>query len=307
MKNLMKRYPSTILATACLPWKNKNVFDQEVFARQVKLLIESNVKHIYLFGTAGEGYALTDEEFEHVVSIFADIMKGEDLFPMVGIISLSLGTMLKRIKIARGYGISDFMFTLPCWGELSITETNGFFHELCDPFPDCRFLHYNTGRAKRIIGPAEYESLAFEIPNFCGAKITTDSIHTVNAYLNKKMPLQLFFGDIVYGYARMFDECGLLIAMALSNLDTAWNYFYSAKNRDFEKVNRYQSELGRMSEKLTELTKEPKIDGAYDKFLAKLADPDFSLSLLPPYNTNTEGSFNKYKEYLIETFPHWIK
>jgi len=265
------------------------------------------VSHIYLFGTAGEGYAVSDEDFELIVSIFSKVMQGSELYPMAGIVNMSMKTMLKRIEISMGYGIRDFMFALPSWGELSSGEIKKFFHQLCDPFPQCRFLHYNTGRAKRIIEPSEYENLAVEIPNFCGAKITTDSIRTIHAYMNREMPLQLFFGDIAYGYARLFGECGLLIAMALSNLDTAWDYFYAAQKREFNKVNQYQRELSLMSEKLTELTEEPKIDGAYDKFLARLADPQFSLALLPPYDTNTDKSFEEYRDYLKKYQPHWIK
>jgi len=83
--------------------------------------------------------------------------------------------------------------------------------------------------------------------------------------------------------------------------------FYAAQKREFNKVNQYQRELSLMSEKLTELTGEPKIDGAYDKFLARLADPKFSLALLPPYDTNTEKSFEEYRDYLKKYQPHWIK
>ena len=62
---------------------------------------------------------------------------------MVGVISLSLPTIIERIERARQMGIRHFQISLPSWGALSDSELKTFFKETCGRFPDCSFLHYN--------------------------------------------------------------------------------------------------------------------------------------------------------------------
>ena len=84
----MKRYPSCILATCCTPWDEQNRFAEDVFRRAVRKSLEGT-RHLYVFGTAGEGYAVSDEQFDAVAQTFAEEMRAADADPMVGVISLS--------------------------------------------------------------------------------------------------------------------------------------------------------------------------------------------------------------------------
>ena len=48
-----KRYPRTILATACIPWTESYKFNESIFRAHVRSLIERGINNIYIFGTAG--------------------------------------------------------------------------------------------------------------------------------------------------------------------------------------------------------------------------------------------------------------
>ena len=54
------RYPRVTLAAACIPWDERGNVIEDVFREQVRLHLKAGVKHIYIFGTAGEGYAVTE-------------------------------------------------------------------------------------------------------------------------------------------------------------------------------------------------------------------------------------------------------
>ena len=54
---------------------------RSVFRDEVRGLIERGIHNIYVFGTAGEGYAVSDEQFETVVRVFADEMKRPGFIP----------------------------------------------------------------------------------------------------------------------------------------------------------------------------------------------------------------------------------
>src|ERR1043165_6322227 len=105
---MKKRYPSTILATCCIPWNEDGSLAEVIFRRQLQTLARNLTRDIYLFGTAGEGYAITDKQFDQVSRVFWEEMNQENARPMLGIISLSLGTILERIGRAREFGFRYF-------------------------------------------------------------------------------------------------------------------------------------------------------------------------------------------------------
>jgi len=303
-----KRSPRTILATACIPWDERGMFMEHVFVRQVEMLLDRGIRHIYLFGTAGEGYGVSESQFDAVVSAFAQVMRQPGRFPMVGLISLSLPVMLHRIERAYAMGIRDFMFALPGWGALNDRELLEFLHRLCDPFPDCRFVHYNLMRSNRLVQPAEYVRLAEEIPNLAGGKFTTDDIRVIHRLLQTEAtPLQYFLGEPGFGYGSLIGECGLLISIAISNLRRAWEFFDAAVRRDAEKVLGFIRELTAMHSGLMKATVERRMDGAYDKLIFKLVWPEFPLRLLPPYETYSEEQYRRYRAFLEEHFPEWLE
>jgi len=47
-------------------------------------------------------------------------------------------------------------------------------------------------------------------------------------------------------------------------------------------------------------------DGAYDKIIAKVSEPEFPLRLLSPYQGGTEEGYRSYVAELAERFPRWL-
>jgi dihydrodipicolinate synthase/N-acetylneuraminate lyase len=117
----MKRYPSAIMSTCCVPWDDRDRFAESIFRRGVRLAL-AGTPHLYIFGTAGEGYAVTDRQFDEIVTAFADEMRQGGAEPMVGVIHLSLGTILERIERCRAAGVRRFQISLPSWGALNERE-----------------------------------------------------------------------------------------------------------------------------------------------------------------------------------------
>src|SRR5688500_16544213 len=101
----MPRFPSCILCTCVTPWDEKGEFAEALFRHQVNQMAAQGTKHLYIFGTAGEGYAVTDRQFDQVVRAFNDSMLAAGGEPMVGVISLSLPTIIERIGRAREMGV----------------------------------------------------------------------------------------------------------------------------------------------------------------------------------------------------------
>ena len=304
----MSRFPACILATCVVPWTEQFTFDEDLFRDEVRTLLHANYRHLYIFGTAGEGYAVDDVQFQQVARAFVEEMRANQAEPMVGVISLSMATILHRIAFARdSLGVRQFQISLPSWGPLDDIEVRTFFDTVLARFEDCQFLHYNLLRAKRLVTAAEYAAIAADHPNLVASKNTADSMQRVRDLLTTASAMRHFVGERGFLYGSLFGECGLLISLAMTNLARGQLYFDAGRSRDVNRLAELEGELHQISQVFHECVGEgvSHIDGAYDKVLWRLHEPRFPLRLLPPYQGARESSADGFLSLLRERFPDW--
>ncbi len=302
----MKRYPACILATVCIPWNEDYHFAEDVFRRQVRHIRESLTPHLYIFGTAAEGHAVSDRQFDEICRVFREETSGLGVHGMVGLISLSLATVIERIERAYAMGFREFQISLPSWGTLTDDEVALFFRETCGRFPDCQFLHYNLLRSGRLITPAEYGRLAAAHPNLVASKNGTDQMARIRGLLTLAPQMRHFITETGYAYASLVDECGLLISMSSVNPEMGKAYFEAGQGRDVQTLLDMQGELmDLVADLLAQVDARMHMDGGYDKLYCKLHDPDFPLRLLPPYRSSSDAEFGKFREMIRCKYPRW--
>ena len=302
----MKRYRSCVLATCCVPWQDDFTFAGEIFRRQVRHLIAQGISDLYIFGTAGEGYAVTETQFDEIAEAFLDETRGDGVQGMIGVISLSLPTIIERIERSREMGARRFQLSLPSWGVLRDPELDIFFRETCGRFPDCEFLHYNLQRTGRIITGAEYGRLAERHPNLVATKNSTTDKQRLHALLTEAPQLQHFITEVGFAEAAMMGECGLLISVANSNLALGRAYFEAGRRRDKAALAETAREASELIAELLKLAgPDTHMDGAFDKMFCRVNDPRFPLRLLPPYRGATEAVFEQFVQLLKEKYPRW--
>lgn len=301
-----KRYRRCILATCCVPWNEDFTFAGEIFQRQVRHLISHGIRDLYIFGTAGEGYAVSDRQFDEITRVFLDETRAEGVQSMVGIISPSLATVIERIERARAMGARRFQLTLRSWGALRDAELDVFFRETCGRFPDCEFLHYNLQRAQRLITPAEYCQLADRHPNLVATKNSTTDTQRLRGLLNEAPQFQHFITEVGFAKAAMMGECGLLISVANTNLALARACFEAGGRRDEVALAELGREAGEIVAALLKLAgPDVHMDGAFDKMFCRVNDPAFPLRLLPPYSAAPESVFGQFASLLGKKYPRW--
>ena len=294
------------MATAVVPWTPDFAFDEGLFRDEIRALLAAEYRHLYVFGTAGEGYAVDDAQFQHVARVFGDEMRTGHAEPMIGVISLSLETMLSRIAWAHDeLGVRLFQISLPSWGALEDSEVRVFFDTVLGRFEDCQFLHYNLLRTKRLVTAAEYAAIAADHPNLVATKNSTDSMQRVRDLLTTASELRHFVNERAFAYGSLFAECGLLISLATINLAMGRAYFDAGQRRDVERLLGLEGELHQIAGQFHACVGSGFIDGAYDKVLWRLHDPRFPLRLLPPYAGAAESAASDFLAYLRERYPHW--
>jgi dihydrodipicolinate synthase/N-acetylneuraminate lyase len=300
------RYPRTVLATCCLPWREDGGLDEALFRRTVSKLVASGLPDLYVFGTAGEGHSISDSGFRRVVTIFCDEMASAGGTPMVGVINLSLPTVLERIAFAAELGVRLFQISLPNWGPLGDAEMRRFFVEICDRFPDLQFLHYNLSRTGRLLRPQEYAVLAAAHPNLVATKYGAGDPETVAGLLNHAPQLRHFLTEPGFYLGAPLGECGLLASISSSRPARAWEYFRAGVDGDYARLAELYQELAGVMGAIRRAVGPGLTDGAYDKVIAKLAEPEFPLRLLPPYQSSTDENYRAYAAELAAHFPEWL-
>jgi dihydrodipicolinate synthase/N-acetylneuraminate lyase len=302
----MKRYPHCILATCVVPWDERGELIEDLFRHEIREVVTHGTRHLYLFGTAGEGYAVSDRQYDRIVRVFHEEMTAGKGEPMVGVINMSLTTIQERIARTRDLGIKRFQISLPNWGALSESEVFAFFRQVCGKFPDCQFLHYNLMRTKRLVTPAEYAKLAEEHPNLVATKNSTEDIERIKDLLTLAPQLQHFLNETGFAFGSLIGECGLLNSLALLNWQSGHAFFEAGRRRDVDSLIATQRELSALVHDLIACVGESAhIDGAFDKSLWKLHDRRFPLRLLPPYACATDASFERFAAIMKEKYPRW--
>ena len=301
----MKRYPAGIMATCCVPWTESNAFDEQTFRSSVRQIVGKGTKLVYVFGTAGEGYAVSESQFDQVVDAFSDEMRQQAAEPMVGVIHLSTETILERIRRCVDKGVTQFQISLPCWGAVTDDELFRYFEIICDSFPGCRFMHYNLPRAKRVLTGWEYGRLAELHANLVATKNCGDSMSHIRGLLDGAPQLQHFLSESGYVYGALFGQCSMLASLVI-NWPRLHALYAAGKRRDLDLMVEIQAEVNFVHSTLMRIVRGTRIDGAYDKIFAKMHDARFPLRLLPPYQGANNDEFRRFVTALHKEAPGWV-
>ena len=304
MASIPIRYPQNNLAACMLPWTDDFRLNVPKFEQHIQAALDDNYKCIYLMGTAGEGYALSEDRFREVVEVFAAKAVRDGIDPQIGVIGLSMEQIIQRIGVAYDRGIRMFQISLPSWGALDEAETMLFFKMVCGEFRDCRFLHYNLPRAKRILYGAEYHRIAEQVPNLVATKNSTTDYARTADLLENAPELQHFLLEGNYAMGCALGECSLLCSYDALFPRTTWKFFEAGRAQDFAELFRITQFFREVESKLFEHCGRDMIDGSYDKTFVWLRDPTFSNRLLPPYLGLNEAESAQCRRVFDELFKH---
>lgn len=301
------RYPQGLLVSCEIPWNDREEFDENVFRQEIQHFLRCGFRHIYIFGTAGEGYAVDTQNFRKIVEVFYEETCQPDVHPQVGIIGLSTQNVLERIGIAHRAGFRMFQISLPCWGALNDREVLRFFREVCGAYPDSKFLHYNLQRSKRLLGVGDYRIIADEVPNLVATKNTSPNISFAAELMRNVPELQHYFGEAVFPMAYLHGECSLLSSFAPMFPSSTQKLFDLVRAKQVEDSLLLQRDyLSAVWAVIAPMMQQERMDGAYDKVIVRLGGFPMPLRLLSPYESISEEIYLKCKQILEEKFRSWV-
>ncbi len=301
------RYPQAVLVSCEVPWDARERLDEPRFRREVKDALANGFRHVYVFGTAGEGYAVDGARFREIVELFREETRAPGVHAQVGVIGLSTARVLESIAVAHDLGFRIFQISLPSWGALNDTEVSTFFRDVCGSFPDSKFLHYNLPRAKRELTAGDYRRVADSVENLAATKNTGRSIYEVRRLMRVVPEIQHFFGEAQFPIGCLYGECSILSSFGPLFPKQTLEMLEYGRTRQFDKLLPLWARYLDVIDDFLEPTRAKSlIDGAYDKMIVRMGDGDFPLRLLSPYEAFTEETFEACRKLLRERHPEWM-
>lgn len=303
-----QRYPQAILISCEVPWDEHEQLMENLFRRQVQTVLKQGFKHVYIFGTAGEGYAIDTVRFKQIVHIFRQETNKPDVYAMVGVIGLSTANIIERIQMAHDAGFRTFQISLPSWAALRDEEVIRFFVDVCCAFPDSGFLHYNLPRTKLLLTGRDYRRIIDVVPNLVATKNTGGGLERARDLVTNASEIQHFFGEANFTHGCNYGPCSLLSSFGPMAPAKARDLFEAGLAGRIEDMYRLQHEFHDMLRiVLGPLLAEERIDGAYDKMIIRLAGlEEFPLRLLSPYICFSEEQYLAMKARMRKHFGSWL-
>ncbi len=289
-----------MLGACNTPWTDKYKLDEKMFEKHLKGMMAKGYTEMYVMGTAGEGYAVSEAQFRNIVDVFVAVTRKPGINPQVGVINMSTSTIVDRIKYCYDKGVRMFQLSLPNWQAMNDAEMLAFFKLVCGTYPDAKFLHYNLIRTKRVLTGDDYRKVADAVPNLVATKNSSYDMNAIREMMVRAPEIQHFFVQNAFAFGALFGECSLLCSLGGVFPNLTKELFDTARTgnvkRSFEINNRMMEAAKGMFGHL----KAGYVDGAYDKALEALVDPDFPRRLLPPYETLPDADFAVIKKYFEE-------
>lgn len=301
------RYPSSVMVSVVCPWDEREQLDEPMFRKEIDHAIDAGFRHIYVFGTAGEGYGVDTARFTRVVEVLKDqTSKTPGARPMAGVIGLSTATVLERVRIAYGLGIREFQISFPMWQTLTDPEVLTYFREVCGAFPDSMFMHYNTARVGRALNGYQYRPVVDAVPNLVATKTMTSDLIMVGNVVREAPELMHFLTEQTVTHGALFGQVGLLGTFGSLAPKKSWAVLAAANAGRYREA----AQIGAWFERVNRVLFEPlfvdrRVDGAYDKTIEKLSPglEGFPLRMLSPYRTISDDEFRVAQRTLREQFP----
>lgn len=228
-----------LISAPFTPMHEDGTINLDVIPQYAGYLIENNVKGVFLCGTTGESFSLTNDERIAVIEEWVKSSRGElKIISHIG--ALSQADLVELAIRSRDAGVDAVAAMSPFFFKpVSIESLIAFFEPLASFIPDMPFYYYNIPSLTGVNLPVHklLQDVRNVIPNLVGVKYTHNDLMD----LQQCMSINGGEFDILYGS----DEtliCGLSLGVKAA-VGSTYNFMAPVYNQIFDSV-----ENGNMAE-----------------------------------------------------------
>ncbi|EOS58346.1 dihydrodipicolinate synthase [Anaerotruncus sp. G3(2012)] len=186
--------PYGIIPPIITPFDENGRIDYPALAKMAVHLVDNGVHGLFPFGTTGEFYAVSDEEYVKAIETVRDAVAGKTnrygkpIQLIAGCSHITTREVVRLIKLVEGVGGYDAVSVLtPMFVSQTQDELYAYYKTIADSTTMPVIMYNNLPKTNVTITPATAARLAKDCGNIIGVKDSTGDMTNTGEYLRLTM------------------------------------------------------------------------------------------------------------------------
>lgn len=182
--------PYGIIPPIITPFDENGRIDYPALAKMAAHLVDNGVHGLFPFGTTGEFYAVSDEEYVKALETVRDAVAGKTnrygkpIQLIAGCSHITTREVVRLIKLVEGVGGYDAVSVLtPMFVSQTQDELYAYYKTIADSTTMPVIMYNNLPKTNVTITPATAARLAKDCGNIIGVKDSTGDMTNTGEYL----------------------------------------------------------------------------------------------------------------------------
>lgn len=177
----MSFIPKGIIPPVVTPTRPDGTFNEKVFRRLIRHLVESGVHGIFPMGTTGEFYGFSETDYEQILQVAKEAVEGK--IPVyAGTNSITPKGTIRLIRIAEKVGVDAVSVLTPMFVSQTQDEVYEYYRTV-SASTDLPIIIYNNKPKTNVTVTPETVARLAEIPNIVGVKDSTGDMTNTEEYI----------------------------------------------------------------------------------------------------------------------------
>lgn len=173
--------PEGIVIPVITPVDSQGKFNEPVYRTLIDFWAENGIDGVFPFGTTGEFYAFSDDEYRHVLEVTKDAVRGR-MAIYAGANHITTAGTIKIAKIAEEVGVDALSVLTPMFVSQTQQELIMHYTAIAQSTTLPIIIYNNKPKTNVMVDPATVRELA-KIPNIVGVKDSTGDMTNTEEYI----------------------------------------------------------------------------------------------------------------------------
>ncbi len=207
--------PQGIVIPVITPVDGDGRFNEPVYRQLIDFWADNGIDGVFPFGTTGEFYAFTDDEYRHVLEVTKDAVRGR-MAIYAGANHITTAGVIRIARIAEEVGVDALSVLTPMFISQTQEELKDYYRSIAEATALPIVIYNNKPKTNVGVDPRTVAELA-RIPNIVAVKDSTGDMTNTEEYLRltRHMPDfrvmvgrdTLIYAGLCYGAAGAIASC----------------------------------------------------------------------------------------------------
>ena len=237
--------PEGIVIPVITPVDENGRFNEPVYRQLIDFWADSGIDGVFPFGTTGEFYAFSDEDYRHILEVTKDAVRGR-MAIYAGANHITTAGAIRIAKIAEEIGVDALSVLTPMFISQTQEELKHYYRSIAEATSLPIIIYNNKPKTNVTVEPKTVAELA-QIPNIVGVKDSTGDMTNTEEYLRLTAPYRdhfnvmmgrdtLIYAGLHYGCSGAVASCANVAPRVVADIydkymDGDWNGALEAQYR----------------------------------------------------------------------------